>query len=169
MSNNSILNGLKTIAIGFTIIATLSFAIGTLFGTEQNDLFSFINKEEYWTNMGLGTSIYKLDVNKYLKNIELTMTNIRAFDFKMPEMYEITNWTDTGKFFINILNVLIAIFNIAVYPLQVAGYIILNVLGALGINTGLDLNNPAPESGIKWLIDVATYLTNNGLFPYVRI
>lgn len=169
MSSKSVSFGLKTLAIGFTIIATLSFAIGTLFGTQQNELFSFINKQDYWPTMGLGISIYKLDVDKYLKNVELTLTNIRAFNFKMPEMYEIENWDDTGKFFINILNVLIGMFNILVYPLQVAGYIVLNILGALGINTGLDLNNPAPESGIKWLIDVATYLTNSGLFPYIRV
>lgn len=153
----------------FTIIGTIGFAINTLFSTNEDQIFSYISKDLYWININSGISIYKFDINKYIKNVEMTLTSLKAFNFKLPQMYEINNINDSIRLLANIGNVLISIFNITLYPLQIGGYVLINILGILGINTGLDINNPVPESALKWLIDMANYLVNSSIIPYISL
>ena len=153
--------------ITFTIvIGVFALAFNMAFG---NQTITYLTKIRVNTTQGNNFYYYKFDFWNYLKNIQLTTSDISVLTFEMPTRtwQSPTDITDFFPIIANdlavILDYVIMIINILLYPLRVGAYLIRNVLAILGVNT--DTTNE--YNGLAWLIKFVRDILSRIAIPYI--
>ena len=143
------MKAIRTIAITFIVIGSIGIAMNLLFGYNTMAFLSRIRIEEtdVW--------VWKFDGFNYLKSIETSFTDTSRLELNLPSR----TWQWQGELFSMIannlavlVNYVIVIFNVLLYPLKVGAYVSRQMLALLGMNiTGGD-------SPLQWLIDLINNL-----------
>lgn len=153
--------------LAFTIvIGVLALAFNNAFG---NQTVLYITKEQI--NLANNTHFYiwKFDFWKYIDNFQLSLTNLSILQFDMPTRQWDNNWnladwgTTLGNNMLVILDYIIMVINILLYPLKVGAYLIRNILAILGINTNYNDNN----NGLGWLVYFVENILARISIPYI--
>ena len=130
-------------AITFLIcIGVLGMAINTLFGYET---ITYLQKQQINLLNGEHFYIWKFNFWGYVQNIQLAITNLNEFTLNLPNRQWST--TDVANNLLLLIDYVIVVINVLLYPFRVGAYLLNNMLALLGINN--DLN--APNNGLKWL------------------
>ena len=141
------------------IIGVIGVAMVMLFG---NNTSTYLNRT---TIEGTAIVWYKFDFHKYIEKLLTEITNTTVLELKLPTRHwyhsiDITNWGDVlANNLAVILDYVILIINVLLYPLKVGGYLINFFLALMGINTG-------NESSLHWLGAMSNVLIQIEI-PYV--
>lgn len=144
---------IKKLLLLTTGIAVTLFALMILFNS--NNISSLITTER----TSIGILIYKMDFKSYLTNIELSLTDRAVLELHEPTKQMIAleglDWyKDLAWDLKVIVDYIILIINILIYPLRIGGYALKNILAIIGINvTKTNANNP-----LNWLVELAKWL-----------
>lgn len=151
---------IKLLCTTLILLGAIGVAFNILFG---RNTISFISQE----NIGSTTLIwYKFDINGYINNLKTTITDTTELKLQLPTRNFISP-TDIFEFFeyfgnnmAVIVDYVILIINVLLYPLKIGGYLVKFVLALLGFN----LYNT--ESGMYWLGYLASRLVGLTI-PYI--
>lgn len=149
-----------TIAIGI-----LAIAFNTAFGNGTVTYLQKVEINKYYANF----YIYKIDFWSYMKNLQLSTTDLSILRFDMPSRewqtnIDITNWVEgIGNNLALILDYIIMIINILLYPLKIGAYMLRNMIAMLGINT----DTTVEDNGLAWLTVFINNILSNIQIPYV--
>lgn len=148
ISNNNLIGSIwfiQIIAI-FTILFVLVSAYKpSNINDETTYISTILQLREY-----NGIEIYQIDLMKYIRSVESGIKSISTLTLEKPQMYFGIGLVNR---LINLTNWLLLIINFLLYPLRLGGYLVLNVMAILGINT-LEGHN----HGLSWLINFANTL-----------
>lgn len=92
-----------------------------------------------------GIKIYQIDLMKYIRSVESGIKSISELTLEKPQSYFGISLINR---LINLTNWLLLIINFMLYPLRLGGYLLLNIMAILGINTQAGHNH-----GLSWLIN----------------
>ena len=145
------------VIIFIIVIGILGMAFNSAFGYET---VIYLQKEQITMANHTHFYIWKIDFWSYIKNIQLTTSNLSILEFKLPTR----QWNnDIANNFALVIDFLIMIVNLMLYPLKVGAYLIQNLLAILGINTDVT----APHNGLSWLVTFVRDILGNISIPYV--
>ena len=143
-------------AIVFIILGVIGISLITLFGYGT---ITYLTK--YRLEGGLW--VYKYNFSDYIQNITQTIGNTTPLQLTMPTR----TWGDGIEWLSNnlalIMDWLIFILNVILYPLRVGAYLVLNTLSIIGIDMREGMQ---PNTGIKWLIDLVQSIVGWQI-PYI--
>lgn len=145
-------NKLRSLATILILLGAIGVAFNILFG---RNTIAFLS-EEIIPNSNLVW--YKFDIKNYIDNLTTTITDTTELKLQLPtrEFHEVNDAIDFFVYFGNnmavIVNYVILVINILLYPLKIGGYLVKFVLAIIGFN----LYNT--ESGIWWLGEIAQRL-----------
>lgn len=148
--------------IGTIIIGIIAIAINTVFGSET---ITYLQKERLTLSNNYIWYMWKFDFWGYIKNIETTATNgsVLVFDLPTREWENVQNLSDLGNNIALLVDYLIMVINIILYPLRLGSYLLQNVLAILGVNT--DTTNA--KNGLSWLVIFVRDVLGNIIIPYI--
>ena len=149
---------MKRLLIAFIIIGTIGLSINAIFGMNT---VSYLTK----TQITDGIYAYKFNVFGYITNIKDSFTDVAVMTLELPTrawITDIQNFADFGNNMAVILDYIIFVINILLYPLKIGGYLLKNVLSFLGIDT-ISQNN---AGGLQWLVNFAKGLQIIAI-PYI--
>ena len=141
---------LKRLALFIILIGVFGVAINMLFGYNT---VAFL--EKYRIEGGLW--LYKIDTFGYMQKLQNSFTDTAVLKLDLPWRTwhnldadnVIDNLTRLGWNLQLMVDYIIFILNIIIYPIRLGSYIIRNILAVLGIRvTG------AEQSGLYWLIQL---------------
>ena len=95
----------------------------------------------------------------------MATTNLSVLVFKTPTRQWNNNmdWNALGNNLLVILDYLIMVINILLYPIKVGAYLLQNVLAIFGVN-----NNPNDtNNGLGWLVTFVQDILGNFAIPYL--
>lgn len=147
------MNRIKQIVKAVIILGVIAIALNFVFG---NNTIPYIQKQPIADSTWMVW--YKYDLNGYLRNLETTITDTTELKLQMPTrvwMYTVAGILEQEFWdvFVNdlavILDYIIMILNVLIYPLKVGGYVLGIVLSFLGVNLYYE------ESDIHWLCEIA--------------
>lgn len=143
--------------LGLTIlVGALALAFNNAFGYET---IMFLQKER----ITFGTTnfyIWKFDFYRYINNLQLTTSNLSILQFKTPTR----QWnSDIANNFALVIDYLIMIINLMLYPLKVGAYLLSNVIAIIGINT----DTTSAHNGLAWLVIFVRDILGNISIPYI--
>lgn len=118
--------------------------------------------------MDNGQFIYKFNFANYLMNITTNVSDTSKLALALPSrewqwMTTITNWEPLGNDLALILDYIIFIINIIIYPFRIGAYLLRSLLTLVGINT--DVNNN--YNGLAWLIELVNWMVERIQIPYI--
>lgn len=149
--------------ISFTIlIGVIALCINTALG---KDTIMFLDKQTIYYGSNNHWFMWKFDFWKYLLNLQMATTNISVLVFKTPTRQWNNNmdWNALGNNLLVILDYLIMVINILLYPIKVGAYLLQNVLAIFGVN-----NNPNDtNNGLGWLVTFVQDILGNFAIPYL--
>jgi len=152
------------IAIIFTfviVVGVLALAFNTILG---RDTIMLLEKER----IVAGTTsfyIYKIDIGKYIQNIQLATSNISILVFDMPsrQFVAVQTLSDIGNNIAVLIDYVIMIINVMLYPIKIGSYLLQNVLAIVGINNDTtNINN-----GLAWLVIFVRDILSRIVIPYI--
>ena len=149
--------------ISFTIlIGVIALCINVALG---KDTIMFLTKETIVYNHSFKWYMWKFDFWKYLTNLQLSTSNLSVLVFKTPTRAWQNNmdWNALGNNLLVILDYLIMVINIILYPIKIGAYLLQNLLAILGVNT--DVNNT--NNGLGWLVSFVQDILGNFAIPYL--
>lgn len=153
--------------ISFTIlIGVLALVFNTAFG---NQTITYLQKEQINMIDGRHFYIWKYDFWTYLKNLQMSITDLSILQFKMPtrswdNTWDLTDWGSTlGNNMLVILDYIIMVINIMLYPFKIGAYFVRNLTAIMGINQ--DTTNA--YNGLSWLIIFVRDILGNIAIPYL--
>lgn len=155
------MKALRTIAITVIIIGAIGISMNILFG--YNTVTYLYRYRVETTNVWL----WRFDIFPYIKNIEMSISDTSKLQLELPTRQWITNVDLTNWPIVFVLNLglmvdyIIMIINILLYPLKVGAYVLRQVLAVIGINVLENTNN-----GIQWLIDLINNIIGANI-PYI--
>ena len=147
--------------VAFTIvIGILALAINTAFGPQT---IMFLEKEQ----ITYGTThfyMWKYNFWKYIANLQLATSDLSVLVFKVPDKQWNNNmdWNALGNNMLVMLNYLIMVINIMLYPFKIGAYLLQNLLALFGINH--DVNNA--RNGLAWLVRFVQEIIGEIAIPY---
>ena len=153
----------------FTILlGIVALALNTALG---NHTITYIEKIRYTTG---NTSFYywKFTWWQYLSNLELTTTDLSILQFDMPsrQWIHITAtitqeqfWIELGNNMALMLDYVIMVINILLYPLKIGAYLLRNVLAILGINQ----DTTDSRNGLAWMVIFVRDILTRIVIPYI--
>ena len=123
-------------------IGVVAMAINTIFG---NETVTYLTKEQIDMVNGTHFYIWKFDFWKYIENVQLSIQNVNEFTLNLPTR----SWssTDIANNIAIVVDYIIVVINVLLYPLRIGAYLLNNVLALLGLSA--DMN--AAHNGLKWL------------------
>lgn len=141
----------------FTILmGIVALAINTVFGRES---ILFLTKERHLLPDGSAWYMWKFNWLGYVQNIQTTAADASVLQFKLPQI-DLTDFLGVLK---TILNFVILLINILLYPFRASSYFLQNILALLGVNQDTsNINN-----GLAWLITFIRDILGNIAIPYV--
>ena len=151
----------RTIAITVIIIGAIGISMNILFG--YNTVTYLYRYRVEATNVWL----WKFDIFPYIKNIEMSISDTSKLQLQLPTRQWITNVDLTNWPIVFVLNMglmvdyIIMIINILLYPLKVGAYVLRQVLAIIGINVLENTSN-----GIQWLVDLINNIMGANI-PYI--
>lgn len=153
---------LKIIAYSI-LIGVIGLCFNMAFG---NGTITFIQKEQIYINTNLHWFIWKFDFWYYLENIQLSTTDLSVLIFDLPtrQWVNVTEIADIGNNLLVILDYLIVVINILLYPIKVGAYLIQNILAILGISHN---TSPGSNNGLGWLVEFVRNILGNFAIPYL--
>lgn len=154
------MKSLTKLAIALIVIGVLGLAFNNAFGYET---IMYLQKQQINMLDGNHFYIWKIDFWHYIQNIQLTTSNLSILEFKLPTREWINDIAYLPNNLAVIMNWLIMIANIMLYPFKVGSYLIMNLLAILGINT--DTN--ASHNGLKWLVIFVQNILGQIAIPYI--
>ena len=142
----------------FTIVmGIVAFALNTVFG---HDTVLLLSKEAHYLPNGAKWYMWKFNWWEYVSNLHTTVTDASVLQFKLPERQWDNNVANNLAL---IMDYLIVIINVIIYPLKLASYLLQNVLALLGIN--MDATNE--NNGLAWLVIFARDMLSKVVVPYI--
>ena len=151
---------LKYSFLFFMIIGIFGVALNILFNAQ---IISYLN---YVRIDSTDTWIYTFDFAAYIKNIELSINDTAELELLLPTRqwqtpYDLPSFFDAfGNNMAMILDYIILILNVIIYPMRVGAYLLQNVLVVIG----LQIYDPPQE--LEWLATLTSTL--KGLqIPYI--
>lgn len=157
---------LKSICIFIMIICTTMVAINFLF----QDANTIPLVEQH--NMQ-GYSYYTFNINEYFRNIETSLNDTAELELRLParQWINITNnileeqfWEDLGNNLALILDYIIMILNVIIYPLRIGGYTLQQILAFIGLPVNKILMGQ--DNKLAWMVQVTNVLKALQI-PYV--
>lgn len=158
---------LKTFCVILMIVGVIGIAINTMFGYGTVSWFTRYRNGNVW--------LYRFDVSGYIRNIELSFQDYSRLSLSMPE----TEWIDMADYDYSIidgewwqilgnnlavmLNYVLLIGNVLIYPIRIGAYAIREILAVVGVN----VINPNADSGLYWLVSLCNWLQENAQIPYI--
>lgn len=151
------MKAIKQIVTFIIIIGVVALALNTLLGPTT---MTYLTKERIAINGVDPFFIWKIDVWGYINNVQLTATDISVLEFKLPTR----QWTsDLLNDLAFLLDILILILNVILYPIRLGAYFIRNILAFFGINQ----NTNDPTNGLAWLVYLVRDILMQISIPYV--
>lgn len=150
--------------VGFSIvIGVIALCFNTAFG---NGTITFLQKERIQYGTQLTWYIWKFDFWGYLKNLELSATDLSILVFKLPtrQWVNVDDIADIGNNLLVILDYIIVIANVILYPIKVGAYLLQNLLALFGVNH--DYSYEA-NNGLGWLVMFVHDILGNFSIPYL--
>lgn len=151
---------LKIFSLFLIVIGIVAISLNTIFGYNTIAYLERVRIEE------TGQWIYKYNFINYISNLQMSIGDTAQLELILPwrtwtANIDITNWGNAiGNNMALILDYIIMILNVLLYPFRVGAYITQQMLAILGVKI---LNN---ETNIKWLTNLVETL--KGLqIPYV--
>lgn len=151
---------IKLIAIYVIIFASVGVAMNILFG--ENTMI-YLN---YGTLKDTNLSWYRIDFLAYKDNLQTYIQNTTELKFEIPTREWLRNPSSLDEFWnqlVNnlavILDYIILILNVLIYPLRLGGYLLRFIVALLGLNVGTN-------SSLNWLGEFISGLMNIAI-PYV--
>ena len=139
------------------VIGVLGMAFNNAFGYET---IMYLSKQQINLPNNAHFYIWKIDFWQYFKNIQLTTSNLSILEFKLPTRQWNSDIVNNLKI---IVDYLIVLANLMLYPLRIGAYLIQNILAILGINT--DTN--ATHNGLAWLVIFVRDILGQIAIPYI--
>lgn len=150
---------LKYLCVIMMIIGMIGIAINTIFGYGTVDLFVRYRVGTIW--------LWKFNVKAYISNIELSFQDVSRLTLELPERQwmSLTDgfWEGLSNNLALMLDYIILIGNVIMYPIRIGAYAVREVLAIIGIN----VVNPNTESGIFWLVKLTNYMQEYMQIPYI--
>ena len=147
----------------FTIVlGVVALAFNTTIGSNT---IPFLKKEIIYYGTNTHFYIWKIDVWNYLHNIELSTSDVSILQLNLPtrQWQTVDSFTDFGNNMALILDYIILIINIMLYPIRLGAYLLRNIVAILGINTDTtDINN-----GLAWLTVFINEILGRIVIPYI--
>lgn len=150
-------NAILKVITFIIVIGILGMAFNNAFGYET---IMYLQKEQITMANNGHFYIWKIDFWSYIRNIQLTTSNLSILVFKTPTR----QWnSDVTNNFALVIDFLIMIINLMLYPLKVGAYLIQNLLAILGINT----DTTATHNGLAWLVIFVRDILGQIAIPYI--
>lgn len=149
--------------ISFTIlIGVIALCINTALG---KDTIMFLDKETIRYGTNTSWYMWKFDFWKYLTNLQLSTSNLSVLVFKTPtrQWQDNMDWNALGNNLLVILDYLIMVVNILLYPIKIGAYLLQNLLAVFGVNA--DTTNA--DNGLAWLVAFVRDILGNFSIPYL--
>ena len=144
------------------LLGVVALAINTILGSNT---IPMLQKEMVYYGTNNHFFIWKLDIWSYLKNIELSVDDVSILQLEMPtRTWE--NINDIGDFGNNLalmLDYIILVINILLYPLRLGAYLCRNIMAIFGINTNVN----DPNNGLKWMTLFINEILGRIVIPYI--
>lgn len=155
---------MKKLVIALILVGVIAIALNTIFGWQTVTYLSV-----YRT--GNNIYLYKFNIWGYVENLKNSFGTVTYLGLDTPsrQWVNITStiiesqfWEDLGNNMALMLDWVLFGLTIMIYPFRIGGYIILQLLAILGINT-IDANM---AGGLNWLVIVAQFVRDLQI-PYV--
>lgn len=150
--------------ITFTIVlGIIALAINNTFGSAT---FVYLRKVNIMYVNGQPTYMWKLDLWNYIKNIQTTASNPSVLQFELPTRQwdsTVQSYQDFTNNLALVVDYIIVILNVILYPLKVGSYLLQNILAILGINT----NTSDANNGLAWLVIFVRDMLSKVVIPYI--
>lgn len=146
---------LKKITIFSVFIGVIALGLNLMFG---EGTITYINKMTIE-----GDTYYYFNFWNYISNLKISFQDTSILQFKLPTRQwenDVTGFADIGNNLAVLVNYVIMILNLLLYPFKLTGYLIQVVLGILGV----DITNT--QSNIYWLVEF-TQITKTIYIPYI--
>lgn len=156
--------GLIRIISATILLGVFALALNMVLG---NQTITFVEKVNVNT-LGTNFYIWRFNFWPYINNLQLSATNVSELIFKLPtrKWRWMSNVFD-GEALTNDLALMvdwvIMIINIILYPIRVTAYLIRNTLAICGVNN--DTTNP--NNGLSWLVIFVREVIGNFKIPYI--
>lgn len=150
-------NAILKVIVFIIVIGILGMAFNNAFGYET---IMYLQKEQITMANNGHFYIWKIDFWNYIKNIQLTTSNLSILQFKTPTRQFNS---DIANNLALIMDFLIMIINLLLYPMKVGAYLIQNFLAILGINT----DTSAQYNGLAWLVIFVRDILGQIAIPYI--
>lgn len=155
---------LKYIVCWTILIGVIGLSLNMVLGGHT---ITFVQKQNVQT-LGTNFYIWKFDFWHWIENIQLAASNISELQLKLPTRQ--WDWMDNvfdGAALTNdlalMLDYLILVINVMLYPFRIGAYLCQNALAILGVNN--DINDP--RNGLAWLITFVETLIRYIQIPYI--
>lgn len=150
------------IAIITIIMGCIALSFNVAFG---NQTITYVERIRLGTT---GAFYYKFNFAEYLQNLTLSISNTSTLTLEMPTrtwqtMASIIDGEALGNNLALILDYLIMVINIIIYPLRIGAYILKNLTAIIGINQ--DTTNQ--YNGMAWLVNLLEWLIARVAIPYI--
>lgn len=150
------------IAIITIIMGCIALSFNVAFG---NQTITYVERIRLGTT---GAFYYKFNFAEYLQNLTLSISNTSTLTLEMPTktwqtMTSIIDGEALGNNLALILDYLIMVINIIIYPLRIGAYILKNLTAIIGINQ--DTTNQ--YNGMAWLVNLLEWLIARVAIPYI--
>ena len=156
-------NAIIKLLIGTTLLGIAGYCLNLIFGSTIG--FIEIHREN-------GVLFYTYKFFDYLENLRNSFTGFTDLSIQLPtrqymslEGNSITDqqfWQAMGNNMALLLDYLIFIINLSLWPLRLGAYALRAVLAIIGINV-----IPPIEHNLKWLVDTINNMIQFIQIPYV--
>ena len=155
------MKNIKTIVFFSILIGIVALALNVAFG---NETILFLQKIRY---PHIDAYYYKFDFARYFQNIEMSITDTSKLALSMPtRTWQQMTASNFGEALSNnmalLLDYVIFIINILIYPMRIGSYIVKNLLTLIGINS-----QQSDYNGLYWLMELLNWLIERVEIPYV--
>lgn len=146
-----------TLMLAVCVLGVIALALNQILGNVIN-----LSYKEQIGNTGLYWQRY--DTWAYIQNLKNSFRNTTELSLNLPTReweYSNSGWGWLSNDLALLLDYIILVINILLYPLRIGFYMVQIIMSLIGIDTINYANNP-----LKWLIDL-TYRIKSLQIPYV--
>lgn len=134
-----------------TIIGIMGIAINTMFGNLTFTWLHYVKVNDY------GMYLYKFDAWGYISNIKNSFTDVSVLGLTIPtRTWQVGEWTALTNNLALLVDWLLFLINVFIWPFRVGGYTTKQLLALIGINV-IDAN---AAGGLQWLVNLNNFLVS---------